>query len=175
MKFNLEKSIQILERTPIVVEVLLQGLDDEWIYSNEGRDTWSPFDVVGHYIQGEKTDWIPRMQIILGNGSKKFQVFDRTKMFEDSKGKNLSQLIDEFKSLRKQNLDILRNARLDEKNLSMTGIHPEFGDVTLKQLLSTWVTHDLAHLVQISRVMTKQYKEEIGPWPKYFSVFNTAG
>jgi len=172
MKFDLEKSIQILERTPLVVEDMLKGLDDEWIHATEGNNTWSPFDVVGHYIQGEKTDWIPRMQIILGKGSKKFEVFDRTKMFEDSKGKNLSQLIGEFKSLRKQNLEILSHTRLDEETLGMTGIHPEFGEVTLKQMLSAWVTHDLAHLVQISRVMAKQHKAEIGPWTKYFSVFN---
>jgi len=174
MKFDLEKSIHILERTPLIVEVLLKGLDDEWVFATEGNNTWSAFDVVGHFIQGEKTDWIPRMQIILGKGSKKFQVFDRTKMFEDSKGKNLSQLIEEFKSLRKQNLEILTRTHLDEEILSMTGIHPEFGEVTLKQMLSAWVTHDLAHLVQISRVMAKQYKLEIGPWTKYFSVFNEA-
>ena len=172
MKFDRERSVQILSRTPLVLETLLDGLDHQWIYANEGPDTWSAFDIMGHFIEGEKTDWIPRMQIILSNApDKKFQKFDRFKQFEESKGKNISQLIAEFKKLREENLKILADTTLDEKTLSMTGIHPEFGDVTLRQLLSTWVTHDLAHLLQVSRVMAKQYKEEIGPWTKYFSVF----
>jgi len=172
MKFDRERSVQILSRTPLVLETLLDGLDHQWIYANEGPDTWNAFDIMGHFIEGEKTDWIPRMQIILSNApDKKFQKFDRFKQFEQSKGKNISQLIAEFKKLREENLKILADTTLDEKTLSMTGIHPEFGDVTLRQLLSTWVTHDLAHLLQVSRVMAKQYKEEIGPWTKYFSVF----
>ena len=172
MKFDRERSVQILSRTPLVLETLLDGLDHQWIYANEGPDTWNAFDIMGHFIEGEKTDWIPRMQIILSNApDKKFQKFDRFKQFEESKGKNISQLIAEFKKLREENLKILADTTLDEKTLSMTGIHPEFGDVTLRQLLSTWVTHDLAHLLQVSRVMAKQYKEEIGPWTKYFSVF----
>jgi hypothetical protein len=172
MKFSIDKSVQILERTPGVVEEILEGLDDEWIYSNEGADTWSPFDVVGHFIQGEKMDWIPRMQIILSNrAEKKFEPFDRFKQFEDSKGKNISELVKEFKKLRKKNIKILKSTKLDGAALNRKGIHPEFGEVTLRQLLATWVTHDLAHLLQISRVMAKQYKEEVGPWTKYFSVF----
>ena len=172
MKFSVDKSLQILERTPIVIEELLGGLDNDWIYANEGKDTWSAFDVMGHFIEGEKTDWIPRMQIIISNDKeKKFEPFDRFKQFEESKGKNISELIQEFKKLRKKNIEIFKNTKLDETALNTTGIHPEFGKVTLRQLLATWVTHDLAHLLQISRVMTKQYEEEIGPWKKYFSVF----
>lgn len=172
MKFDKERSVQILSRTPFVLETLLGGLDEQWIYANEGPGSWSAFDIMGHFIEGEKTDWIPRMRIILSNvPDKKFEKFDRYKQFEESKGKNISQLIAEFKRLREENLKILEDTTLDEKTLSMTGIHPEFGNVTLKQLLSTWVTHDLAHVLQVSRVMAKQYKEEIGPWTKYFSVF----
>jgi len=172
MKFSIEQSLDILERTPAVLKKLLDGLHDEWIYSNEGGDTWSPFDVMGHLIQGEKLDWIPRMKIILNDSAeKKFEPFDRFKQFEESEGKHLSQLIAEFKKRRKQNLKILRNTRLDEKILNRKGIHPEFGEVTLKQLLATWVVHDLAHILQVSRTMAKQYKDEIGPWTKYFSVF----
>ncbi len=173
MKFTIDKSIEILERTPVVIEKLLGGLNDEWLCANEGKDTWSPFDVVGHLIQGEKEDWIPRMKIILSDGpNKKFTPFDRFKQFNDDIGKTMTQLIDEFAALRKQNLAILKSTTLDEMALTKKGIHPEFGEVTLKQLLSTWVTHDLAHLCQITRTMAKQYKEEMGPWPKYFSIFN---
>ncbi|MBS1598020.1 MAG: DinB family protein [Bacteroidetes bacterium] len=172
MKFDINKSIQILERTPSVIEEFLTGLDDEWLCSNEGADTWSPFDVIGHLIEGEKTDWIPRMQIILSKSpDKKFVPFDRFKQFNDNKSKAISELLLEFHQLRRDNIEILKSTTIDEHTLGMTGIHPEFGHITLKQLLATWVTHDLAHILQISRVMAKQYKEEIGPWTKYFSVF----
>ena len=172
MKFSMDKSLDILERTPVIVEALLDGLDKDWIYANEGPGTWSAFDVMGHFIEGEKTDWIPRMQIILSDTTtKNFEPFDRFKQFEDSKGKNISELIATFKKLREQNLKILKNTKIDEVALKKKGIHPGLGEVTLQQLLATWVTHDLAHLLQITRVMSKQYGEEIGPWTAYFSVF----
>jgi uncharacterized damage-inducible protein DinB len=172
MQFNISESCEILERTPAVLITLLNNLDQKWISNNEGKNSWSPYDVLGHLIHGEKTDWIPRMLIILGEGDKKFTPFDRLAQFEDSKGKSMSELLDEFKSLRRESLIKLKSLHLSEQMLNMKGIHPEFGEVSLKQLLSTWVVHDLAHLCQISRVMAKQYGEEIGPWVKYFSIFN---
>jgi hypothetical protein len=171
MQFSLKNSVDVLSRTPGILELLLPGLDDEWVLSNEGGETWSPYDVVGHLIFGEKTDWIPRMKIILADGDRKFTVFDRFAQFEESKGKSLGDLLSEFKKLRSENLRILNAAKISDEMLQRKGIHPEFGEVTLQQLLSTWVVHDLAHLTQITRVMAKQYREEIGPWVKYFSVF----
>lgn len=171
MKFDMNKSLQILERTPPVVEVLLNGLDEQWIVNNEGGNTWSPYDVVGHLVIAEKTNWIPRIKAITDTDSnKKFPPFDRFGMFEDSKGKSLDDLIEEFKRLRKQNILQLKSIVTNETLLDKTGIHPEFGSVTLRQLLSTWVVHDFTHLSQIIRVMAKQYKEAIGPWAAYLSV-----
>ena len=144
MKFDIDKAMPILERTPMIVALLLKDLDNDWIYSNEGQDTWSPFDVVGHYIHGEKTDWIPRLNIILGEqDDKRFVPFDRFAQFRDSKGKNLDELLEEFARLRSENLEKLRKVKLDEATLSKKGIHPAFGEVTLEELLSSWVVHDL--------------------------------
>lgn len=168
MKFDLEKSILILERTPAVLETLLSGLPDDWIMHNEGGESWSPYDVMGHLIHGEKTDWMARTKIILNEGTgRTFDVFNRTAMFEESKGKSLSALLAEFKSARTENLKTLRSLRLTEKDFDKKGTHPKFGEVTLRQLLSTWTIHDLSHLAQIARVMAKQYKAEIGPWLEY--------
>lgn len=168
MNFDLEKSILILERTPAVLVQLLSGLPDDWVMHNEGGDTWSPYDVVGHLVHGERTDWMVRTKIILDEGTRRtFDVFIRTAMFEESKGKSLGDLLAEFKSARAENLKTLRSLKLTEKDLDKKGIHPKFGEVTLRQLLSTWTIHDLTHLAQIARVMAKQYKEEIGPWIEY--------
>jgi hypothetical protein len=173
MVFDLNKSIEILERTPAVVTALLQGLSSEWLFNNEGADTWSPYDIIGHYIEGEKTDWIPRMRIILSNeDDKRFVPFDRFAQLNNDKNKPIDALLREFTYWRKTNLYELREANLDEEKLNKKGIHPAFGEVTLQQLLATWVAHDLNHIYQISRVMAKQYKEEIGPWTKYISVVN---
>ena len=173
MKFNIQKAMPILERTPTIVAMLLKDLDNDWIYNNEGPDTWSPFDVVGHYIHGEKTDWIPRLNIILGEqDDKRFVPFDRFAQFRDSKGKSLNDLLDEFARLRSENLEKLRKVKLDEATLSKKGIHPAFGEVTLENLLSSWVVHDLGHISQITRVLAKQYKEEVGPWTAYMGILN---
>ena len=173
MDFKLDKAIELLERTPGVIEVLLTGLSPEWIMNNEGNDTWSPYDIIGHLIHGEKTDWIVRMEIIISdNEDKRFQPFDRFAQFEQSKGKTLQQLIDEFKELRKQNIAVLISKNFNESTLNKTGIHPAFGIVTLSQLLSTWVVHDLSHIAQIARVMAKQYKTEVGPWQAYLPILN---
>ncbi|MEW5797793.1 MAG: DinB family protein [Bacteroidota bacterium] len=169
--FSIPNSIAILERTPAVLRSLLMDLPDEWTIHNEGGETWSPYDIVGHYIHGEKTDWIPRMQIILGDTSNKtFEPFDRFAQFNESKGKTLTQLLNEFAELREKNLETLRSAGITEKMLERTGIHPAFGTVTLRQLLATWVAHDLNHIGQIARVMAMQYKEETGPWVEFLGI-----
>lgn len=171
MQFNLEKSLEILQRTPEVLDTLLRGLSDEWTKNNEGPETWSPFDIVGHLIHGEKTDWIPRIEIILSNrNDKTFEPFNMHAHFKASEGKSLEQLLDEFRALRAQNVQHLLSKKLTGNDLSKTGIHPEFGEVTLREMLSTWAVHDLNHIAQISRVMAKQYKSEVGPWKKYLGI-----
>jgi uncharacterized damage-inducible protein DinB len=173
MKFELDKSLEILERTPFTIETMLDGISDEWTKRNEGPGTWSPYDIVGHLIHGEETDWIPRMEIILADKeAKTFEPFDRFAQFNESKGKTLRELLDKFKELRKQNIERLQAKMLNSKNLEQKGIHPSFGEVTLKQLLSAWVVHDLNHIAQIARVMAKQYKTEVGPWKAYLKIVN---
>jgi hypothetical protein len=152
---------------------MLAGLPDEWIINNEGPDTFSPYDVVGHLIHGEKTDWRPRVVMILEHGlSKTFIPYDRFAQYELSKGKTLTELLDEFEQLRKENMQWFRSLQLSEADLDKKGNHPVLGVVTLRQLLSAWVVHDLTHIAQVGRVMAKQYKEEIGPWTEFFRVLN---
>jgi hypothetical protein len=170
-EFRLDQCVEILERTPQVVRELLAGLPAVWTRTNEGGQTWSPYDVVGHLIHGEKTDWIPRAEIMLGPGpDKRFTPFDRTAMFRESQGQSLEDLIEEFGELRRASLDRLQALRLTEADLDRTGVHPEFGSVTLRQLLATWVVHDLDHIVQISRVLARQMTAEVGPWVAYLRV-----
>lgn len=170
VNFNIDKALEVLEQTPKTISTLLEGLSDEWVFSNEGEETWSPFDVVGHLIHGEKTDWAQRLNKVVSDDDKHFEPFDRFAQFESSKGKSLQQLLREFETLRAKNLDYLTSLNLREDDLSKTGIHPDFGEVTLRQLLATWVTHDLGHIAQIARVMAKQYKQEVGPWTAYISI-----
>ena len=171
MNFNLNKSIEILERTPDVLITLLGQLSHAWTLVNEGGESWSPYDIVGHLIHGEKTDWIPRMDIILSDKSDKtFDSFDRMAQFEQGKGKSLEQLLIEFKKLRLLNIEYLKSKRLDSIQLNQKGIHPAFGQVSLAQLLSTWMVHDLNHIAQITRVMANQYKTEVGPWIQYLKI-----
>jgi uncharacterized damage-inducible protein DinB len=170
MDFSIDKALEVLQQTPNTLQSLLESLSHEWVFSNEGPETWSVFDVVGHLIHGEKTDWIPRLNIILYEENKHFVPFDRFAQFEDSKSKSLQDLLHEFSSLRNENLVYLNRLSLSENQLEMTGIHPEFGTITAKQLLSTWVTHDLGHIAQIARVLAKQYKNEVGPWTQYISI-----
>ena len=173
MQFDLEKSIQVLERTPRVIEQMLNGLDETWVKKNMGEGTWSPFDVLGHLIHGEKTDWIPRMRIILERRlNHPFPPFDRYAMVADNKGKKLKDLAVLFKQLRAANILALRQAKLNEKRLNLKGIHPNLGQVTLKQLIAAWVVHDLNHIAQISRVMSWQYRHEVGPWKKYLGLLD---
>lgn len=170
--FNLDEAIEILERTPDVLESLLKGLNPNWISINEGPDSWSAFDVVGHLIHGERTDWMPRLQLILKDNDSEFEPFDRFAQFELSKGKNLDQLLSDFRVLRKQNLEKLKSLKLTFKDFNKTAIHPALGKVTLSELLATWVVHDLNHLAQISRVMAKRYLDEVGPWKAYLGILN---
>jgi hypothetical protein len=173
MKYSLSTAIAVLERTPSVLDRLLRDLSLEWTSPNEGPNTWSAFDVVGHLIHGEKTDWIPRTRLILSDAKdKRFETFDRFAQFQNSIGKTLNELLDEFAKLRRANLGTFKSWNLQEKDLDKTGIHPEFGEVTLRQHLATWVTHDLGHIAQIARVMAKQYKEEAGPWVKYIGILS---
>jgi hypothetical protein len=169
MQFHLNKSLQILERTPAVLIDLLKDIDEDWTMNNEGDETWSAYDIIGHLIHGEHTDWIPRLEIILNeDANKNFTPFDRFAQFKQSEGKNLNQLLKEFKMLREENLKKLKSHQLKEEDFDKTGIHPYFGAITMRQLLSTWTIHDLSHIAQISRVMAKQYKEAIGPWTEFF-------
>ena len=170
MEYAIDKELPILEKTPALLKLWLQGLSDELIVNNEGGDTWSVYDVVGHLIHGERTDWMARIRKTLSDTDKEFVPFDRFAQFNESKGKTLDQLLDEFATIRKQNLEEFRSLNISEQVLSKTGIHPSFGTVTLRQLLSTWVAHDLSHIAQIARVMAKQYKEEVGPWVEYLSI-----
>src|SRR5687767_8182192 len=171
MEFDLAQGVAVLERTPRVLRGMLDGLESPWIEATEGPDTWSPYDIVGHLIHGERTDWIPRAQIILAQGAdRRFTPYDRFAQFRESKGKTLAQLLDEFAALRTQNLKTVAGWHLTGRQLSLEGEHPDFGAVTLSQLLATWVAHDLGHIAQIARVMAKQYREAIGPWRAYLPV-----
>lgn len=173
MQYSLERSYEILERTPAVLQSLLAGLSDDWVMPNEGPETFSPYDVIGHLIHGEKTDWTTRMKMILKFGNTKtFVRWNREAMYEESKGKNLQQLLDEFTALRNENMIWFKSLNLTEADFDRKGMHPVLGEVTLRNLLATWVVHDLTHIAQITRVMAKQYKEEMGPWPQFFRILN---
>lgn len=171
MNFDLERTIEILEATPGTVRSMLGGLSDEWTASYGDRENWQPFDIVGHLICAEATDWIPRARIILENGdSKPFTPFDRFGQFENSKGKNLAQLLDEFDRARTENLATLRGWELTEDELDLPGSHPELGPVKLKELLATWAVHDLTHIRQLATVMARRYETAVGVWKEYLSI-----
>jgi hypothetical protein len=171
MRFDLTEAIPVLERTPSVLRELLVDLPDGWIRATEGPDTWSPFDVVGHLIHGERTDWVPRMEIVLHDGEgRPFTPFDRFAQFEASRGKTMDELLDTFAGLRAANVLRLRAHELIEADLDRRGRHPELGPVTLRQLLASWVAHDLSHIAQIVRVMGRSYTEAVGPWRAYLPI-----
>lgn len=173
MKFNLGRSLDILRRTPTVLKTLLENIHEDWGSQNEGKETWSPFDVVGHLIHGEKTDWMQRTEIILSGAAKRsFEPFNRFAQYENSKGKSMDQLLEEFEELRKTNLKELEDMKLTEEDFDKTGTHPELGEVTLRQLLATWTVHDLNHIHQIVRTMSSQFKDETGPWLQYLGILN---
>jgi DinB superfamily len=175
-KFNQTEAIALLTRTPGTLDALLRGLPSVWAHSNEGKDTWSAFDVVGHLVAGERADWMPRLRIILESGeTRPFDPFDRFAQSRESQGKSLEQLLDEFARLRNESLTALKALDLPTQDLARRGRHPTLGTVTLSQLLATWAVHDLTHLHQISRVMAYQYRDAVGPWSVYLGVLQCTG
>ncbi len=173
MRFQLDAATAVLERTPATLRAMLAGLPSSWIDGTEGPDTWSPYVILGHLIHGERTDWIPRAGIILAQGDdRRFPPFDRLAQFRESAGKSLANLLDEFAHVRADSLSTLASWHLTEEQLALTGEHPEFGAVTLRQLLATWVAHDLGHIAQIARVMAKQYRDAVGPWRAYLPIMD---
>ena len=167
-RFDPTEAIPVLSRTPAVLRALLAGIPEPWSRADEGPSTWTPFDVIGHLVHGERTDWIPRAEIILAHGeARTFDVFDRFAMFEASRGKSLGELLDAFAELRAANVARLERMRLTPADLERRGRHPELGSVTLGQHLATWVAHDLSHVAQVARVMGKRYREAVGPWRAY--------
>jgi DinB family protein len=176
MQHNLQDSIALLSRTPVALDAFLRDLPEAWTLRNEGKNTWSAFDIIGHLIHGERTDWMPRAKMILQFGeTQAFEPFDRRGQERESQGKSLTQLLDEFARLRSENLNQLRALKLRPEDLERHGRHPALGVVTLSQLLATWAAHDLTHLHQISRVMAHQYREAVGPWSTYLGVLHCAG
>ena len=171
MDFELQDAMEILGRTPATLDSMLRGLSEPWLVQNEGAETWSPYDIVGHLIHGEETDWIPRARMILEHGeARAFEPFDRVAMFEKSKGKSIAELLDTFAVRRQESLHELNEMHLTPTLLEKRGKHPELGPVTMKQLLAAWVVHDLGHVRQIVRVMAKQYRDAVGPWRAYLSI-----
>jgi len=176
MEHDLPHTVALLARTPAALNVLLRDLPDQWTISNEGEGTWSAFDVLGHLIHGERTDWLPRAKIILEFGeTRTFAPFDRLAQQRESKGKSLPQLLDEFSGLREENLRQLRALNLQSRDLDRRGRHPSLGTITVSQLLAAWAVHDLTHLHQISRIFAHQYRDEVGPWSVYLGVLQCSG
>ena len=171
MRFDLTHALEVLERTPGTFRALLGGLSEAWTTPNEGPETFSAWDNVGHLVHAERTNWIPRARVILEQGAdRRFPPFDRFGHYRESAGKSMAELLDEFERLRAVNLETVRGWRLTEAELALEGEHPAFGPVTLAQLLSTWVVHDLGHVAQTARVLAKQYREAVGPWREYLPV-----
>lgn len=171
MEFDLTQGIAVLQRTPQTLHAMLGGLGSTWTDATEGPETWSPYVIMGHLIHGERTDWIPRARLILGQqANRTFEPYDRFAQFRESEGKSLADLLDEFARLRAENLVTLAGWSLTQPQLALEGEHPSFGAVTLRQLLATWVAHDLGHIAQTARVMAKQYRDAVGPWREYLPV-----
>lgn len=174
MEFDLDLGIDILRRTPYILRAWLQDLPYAWVYGSEGGETWSPFDVVGHLIHGERTDWIPRLKLILADdGIREFEPFDRFAQFEVNRCASSEQLFRTFEELRRGNLALLETLDLKPSDFARVGRHPELGIVTLEQLLAAWVVHDLDHLGQIAGVMARQYQEAVGPWRAYMDILGS--
>jgi hypothetical protein len=175
-EFNVADAVALLTRTPATLDSLLSGLPSVWVHSNEGKDTWSPFDIVGHLVFAERNDWIPRVRILLEHGeTRPFDPFDRFAQLNGNREKPLKQLLDDFACLRRENLAALDALDLQQETLSRRGKHPALGVVTLSELLATWAAHDLTHLHQLSRVMAHQYRDLVGPWSAYLGVLQCAG
>jgi hypothetical protein len=170
MKFDVNKTAEILRQTPYTLARMLEDLSPEWTETKGDRENWSPYDVIGHLIHGEETDWIPRAEIILGKEDRPFEKYDRLAQFEKSKGRPLGDLLTEFAHLRSVNLEKLVSWQLTEEQLALTGTHPALGEVTLRQLLATWSVHDLNHIRQIVTYMSRLYEQEVGPWKQYLLI-----
>jgi hypothetical protein len=171
MPFDLSRAMDVLRRTPSALHALLDDLDESWIRATEGPETFSPFDVVGHLIDGEETDWMSRARLILACGDNlTFEPYDRFRHYARNGGRSLGSLLEEFARLRRDNLELLHSWRLTELQLELPGDHPRLGRVTLRQLLAAWVVHDLGHIAQVTRVMAKQYRMEAGPWVEFLPV-----
>jgi hypothetical protein len=167
----LQESIDVLARTPAVLNALLRGFPDTWIHAVDGPGTWSPYDIVGHLNHGERTDWMTRLAIILEHGpNRPFAPFNREAQFEQAERQSIDERLDEFSSLRAGSLETLRRLCVTDEQLQLQGTHPALGCVTVRQLIATWTAHDLAHIVQISRTMARRYRSEVGPWAEYLSV-----
>ena len=174
MEFRLDEAVAVLERTPAVVSALLRGVPDVWLNSRDGDGTFSAIDVLGHFIHGEHTDWLPRTRIILKSGeAETFEPFDMSGHEAVIQGKPANELLDTFAILRKQNLEALRQLNLDEAKLDRTGMHPALGRVTLRNMLASWVVHDLGHTAQIVRIMARQYSDNVGPWRPRMSILGS--
>jgi len=175
-EFSPSDAVAILTRTPAILNAWLRGLPEAWVLRNEGKDTWSAFDIVGHLIVGERTDWMPRVRVILEDGeARPFDPFDRFAQAKESRGKSLEQLLDDFTRLRRENLAALRAQNLQPEDVTRRGRHPALGVVTLSELLATWAVHDLTHMHQLSRVMAHQYRDAVGPWSAYLGVLRCSG
>jgi hypothetical protein len=175
-EFRMADAIALLSRTPATIDALLRGLPDVWVRNNEGNDTWSAYDIVGHLIAGDRTDWLPRVRLILEHGeTRPFDPFDRLAQFKEPQDKPLAQLLDDFARLRSENLVTLQAMNLQEADLSRRGTHPALGVVTLSELLATWADHDLTHVHQLTRVMAHQYRAAVGPWSAYLGVLQCQG
>jgi DinB superfamily len=173
MKFDLERSIEVLTATPAAVRALLSDLSDEWTAGTGDRDKWEPYDIVGHYIYAEEADWIPRAKVILAQADNRtFPPFDRYGQFERSAEESLADRLDEFARIRAENIEILRSWELVDEELELKGVHPEFGEVSLRELIATWVVHDLTHIRQLATVIAKRYDDAVGPWKAYLSILN---
>ena len=172
MNFDFEEAIEILERTPRTLEVFLSGLSESWLECNEGDDTWNAYEVIGHLVEAEISDWMPRLEMILSKGeSEPFPPFDRFAHLQKTQGQSIDALLMEFQKLRKDNIQKLWDLVDPSQHLELTGMHPEFGPVRLKELLATWTVHDLTHISQIVRVMAERYKEDVGPWSAYLGIY----
>ena len=170
LEFSLPRSLEVLERTPRVLHTLLNGLSEDWTHHNEGPDTWTPYDVVGHLLHGERTDWMARLKKCLSTDDKAFVKFDRFAQYQESEGRSLGELLAAFAAARARNLEELKAMDLSDAQLDSIGIHPTFGEVRLRQLLATWAAHDMAHLAQIARVMCRQYRAAVGPWREFMTL-----
>jgi uncharacterized damage-inducible protein DinB len=175
-KFSLTESVALLTRTPATLNALLRGLPATWTHNNEGKDTWSAFDIVGHLISADRSDWMPRVRNILENGETlPFKPFDRLAQKKESQGKSLEQLLDDFAQVRDETLTALQSLNLQAADFAQRGKHPSLGTVTLSELLATWAVHDLTHLHQLSRVMAYQYRDAVGPWSAFLGVLKCNG